>query len=102
MAAPLALIPLLTAFLTWFTRYLFLKFIAALAIGVYSYSEVSNFFDQIRGYVQTGYSQIPASALALLDIGGFTTGIEIMVSGMAFLAGWYATTLVFSVFGGGK
>lgn len=98
MAAPL-LVPLLTTVLIWVTRFLILRFIAALSLGVFTYRYVSSFFDEIRGYVQTGYSQLPAAALALLDIGGFTAGIEIMVSGMAFLAGFYAISWAVGLFG---
>lgn len=99
MPAPLALVPLLSGVLLWVGRALVMRFIAAVGLGVVSYRSVSAFFDEMKRYVQEGYRGLSGTVLSLLDIAGLTTAVEIMLSGMAFLAGWYAVSWAFSVFG---
>lgn len=75
-----------------FWKFIF-KVLMGLGFGIFSYKYVGDFFDKMNAEILSGYNSLPTAVLALLDIGGFTTGINIMLSGTSMLVGvWMAKT----------
>lgn len=95
---------LIKEILIWASRVLLVQFvmklIAGLGLGTFAYYKVSEFWLIMQQKFHNEYNKLPSIVLALLDIGGFTTGIEILFSGVTFLVGWYSVTLGFAIFAG--
>lgn len=70
---------------------LIFRLVLGFGFAIVSYKYVGAFFDNMKTEFFTGYNSLPADLLALLDIGGFTTGLNIMFSGMSMIVGiWMA------------
>ena len=82
-------------FLARISFVMFFGFVFRLVLGfgfaIVSYKYVGDFFENMKSTLVAGYNSLPAALLALLDIGGFTTGFNIMFSGLSMIVGiWMA------------
>jgi len=75
------------------------RLVMGLGIGLFSYTKLNGFFDEMRTNIQTGYDTMPSVVIALLDIGGFSQGINIFLSGMSVLVAYYIAKLSVGILG---
>lgn len=83
MALQLAILPLI---LVWFGRYLVIKFILLLGVGVTTFWAYVTVMDNLEAAVIAGWGGLPADALAYLTIAGFTDGFGIILAALSIRA----------------
>ncbi|MCG9766807.1 DUF2523 family protein [Kingella kingae] len=76
-----------------------LKLLLALGVGFYTFSSLNGFFDNLMAQYAAAYNSTPQIILAFLDIGGFSTGINTLLSGITFLVTYHASKIVISFVG---
>lgn len=77
----------------------FTKIVLSLGIGIVTYRVADNFWEQMKYYFEGAYNSFPQVAVQLLDLGGFTTGLNVLFSAVSFLIGIYSVETAFRVFG---
>ncbi|ULJ60618.1 DUF2523 family protein [Wielerella bovis] len=75
------------------------RIVMGLGVGLFSYSKLNGFFEELKNNVQTGYNTMPNVILALLDISGVSTGMNIFLSGISVLVAYYVAKLSIGVLG---
>ena len=76
-----------------------IKLLLSLGVGFYTFAKLNDFFDVLLQQYVTAYNSVPALMLAFLDIGGFSTGISTMLSGISFLISYQATKVAVTFWG---
>lgn len=76
-----------------------IKILLSLGIGFYTFTELNGFFDALLEQYKDAYNSVPATILAFLDLGGFTTGINTALSGIFFLLSYYSTKTAITFLG---
>lgn len=93
------LIPVIQKAVLWVVTYVglkfVLKFLIAIGLSSFTYDQITAFWETMRTMFNQQYNSMPSIVLSFLDIGGFTTGIEIMFSGITFLIGWFSVEVGF-------
>lgn len=74
-----------------------IRLVTGLGFGLVSYKYVGGFFDKMNAEFVAGYNSLPSAVLALLDIGGFTTGINIILSAMSMIVGMWMAKSTLSI-----
>lgn len=75
------------------------KFLLSLGVGFYTFAKLNDFFDVLLQQYVSAYNSVPALMLAFLDIGGFSTGISTVLSGISFLISYQATKVAVTFWG---
>lgn len=86
--------PFLITILTWFTRYLVIKSLAILGLGIASYAIIQYLFDR---YVNAGLSALggmPADITNLIAVAHLDHAISIVLGAMSVRAFIYAVRTV--------
>lgn len=81
--------------LAWFASNLIAKVLIGAGLGIYSYSLISDFTDDmINNVVNQVNSGLAADVLQILSIGGFITALNTFISAMTIVGYFMAVKLV--------
>ena len=70
--------PFIAAFASLFARSAILQVIAAFGFAFVSYKGIDLLVGDIKQYIQNGVHSLPYATVALLDLGGFFEGLNIL------------------------
>jgi len=81
----------MTLFITWLSRFLFIKFVAMLGVGTLTFYGYRTLVDELTQRVYDSYAGLPVDVLNLLALSGITTSLGIVLAALVIRA-----TFVFS------
>lgn len=93
--------PVLAAVLAGVLRFLVVRLIAALGVGIVTFTGFLYLLDQLKNEVLAAWHSLPVDVVSLLQMGGFVTGLSILFGAYAFRAAMLAMgKLTFGLLGG--